>query len=60
MTMVDDFSGIKNFENSFKRHILRRNSQENLNISKSVSQKLLNNKTKSVSNIMKCKRSKIL
>ena len=58
--MFDDFSGIKNFENSFQRHILRRNSQESLNISKSVSQKLLNNKTKSVSNIMKCKRSKIL
>ena len=58
--MFDDFSGIKNLENSFKRHILRRNSQESLNISKSVSQKLLNNKTKSVSNIMKCKRSKIL
>ena len=60
MTMFDDFSDIKNFENSFKRHILRRNSQESLNISKSVSQKLLNNKTKSVSNITKCKRSKIL
>ena len=60
MTMFDDFSGIKNFENSFKRHILRRNSEESLNISKSVSQKLLSNKAKSVSNIMKCNRTKIL
>ena len=58
--MFDDFSGIKNLENSFKRHISRRNSQESLNISKSVSQKLLSNKAKSVSNIMKCNRSKIL
>ena len=38
--MFDDFSGIKNFENSFKRHIFRRNSQESLNISKSSEPKI--------------------